>query len=207
MLSIKPDDKVIRGLLADPDTQALVLLTILLHLHGEGVFGSKDVGQLDPAEMWADTNALTGTWIPETSENKVLALITAVEDDAFYTDEVIFTSVVNALYDGDLGDMINGIFEEPSIVEVMWGVVEVELARDEEEGPPLFGRRVHALIGELMQHEAVDSSMAEDEVTREISDMFSRLQRLGVSPDQLRILKAEYDETVDAVEDIAGMVE
>jgi len=211
MLTLKADDRIIRRLLTDPDSQGLVLLTILLHLHGEEVFGSDTVEQLDPAELWADTHAKTGIWLDEEAENKVNALMVAMLGDDFYVDDITFASVANALFDGDLGDMVNGMFEAPALVEVMWAVTEVELARDEEDGPPVFGPRIRRLIDEVAAKEAMDVGLAEQEVEQEITDMFTRLKLLGVTPAELRILREEHIETMEAMEremnDTSGIIQ
>jgi len=187
-------------LLDDDGTQALVILTILLRLFGDAVFGSDDTPQLDPAELWADVNEAVGVWMPEENENKTLALITALESDAFYSDPVVFSSVVNALYDGDLGDMINGVFEVPTLTEVMWGVTEVDLARNDDDGPPVFSSRIRALIDEIANVESVDMEEAENAIAEEINDMFSRLKMIGVTDAQLRLLREEHEETTEAMD-------
>jgi len=168
MITLKPTDPIIRHMLADEETQALVLLTILLYLHGPAVFGDENTEAYDPAELWAATYDATGIWLSEEAENKVNAIMMAVTSDDFYVDDITFASIANALYDGDLGDLVNGIFEKPSMVEVLWAASEVELAREEEEGPPIFGPKVRYLIEEIAQEESMPLDDAEAEVEHAI---------------------------------------
>lgn len=194
-----------RVALGDPDTPGFVLLTIVLWAFKDRVFGDADGGvePMDPAEMWAEINEVFGTWVPEEGENKLNALITALSSPAFYTDVETFMAVSNALFDGDLGDLVDGVFEEPSVVEMMWATLEVELARDDTEENPPFSSRVAEFVTRKLHEEQEDHTLHADAVNEVFTDMLDQLRDLGVPLSALRLLSAEYAEVVEALENYA----
>lgn len=203
MIDIDSHKAEVRQLLADDDTPALVLMSIILTLFGDRVFGDgQDIDQMDPLEIWEGLEQVTGIRISPEQENKVQALHLAMSGEGFYDSPEIFASVCAALYDGDLGDMINGVFDPPSVIEVMWGIMEVELARDDEQGPPEFSAAVSRLIEEIAASEAYDLEIFQVEVMAAFADMKDRLRLLGVTEQELVLLDREYEETENATEDI-----
>lgn len=195
------DKNKCRPVLADPDTPGFVLLTIALSTFGARVFGDEDAGieAMDPAEMWAEFNETYGTWVSEEGENKLNALITALSSMDFYKDLTTFMAVSNALYDGDLGDMINGVFEEPSVIEMMWATLEVELARDDNDAAPPLSPQVAEFMAAKMAEEQEDLSAHEEAVNEAFFDMLDTLNEIGVPLSALRLLSEEYAEVKEAV--------
>lgn len=191
-----------RVALGDPDTPGFVLLTIVLWAFGDRVFGDEEAGveAMDPAELWAEVNELFGTWIPEEGENRLNALFTALGSPAFYTDVETFCAVSNALYDGDLGDMVDGVFEEPSVVEMMWATLEVELARDDNDAAPPFSSKVADFLRTKLREEQEDHTLHADAVNEAFVDMLDKLREIGVELPALRLLNAEYAEVREALE-------
>lgn len=192
----------VRKVLGDPDTHGLVLLTVILDAFGDRVFGDPDqeLEPMDPAEIWAGINEIYGTWIPEEGENKVNALLLAMTSGLFYHDPQIFEAVTAALYDGDIADMIGGVFDKPSLIEMLWAITEVELANDEEQGPPDFGRDVQNYIDELMRIEGHEFDRAAAVVNDEFHDMMETLRRIGVPMAALRLLDREHAETMASLD-------
>ncbi len=191
-----------RVALGDADTPGFVLLTIVLWAFGDRVFGDPEAGveAMDPAEMWAEVNEMFGTWIPEEGENRLNALITALSSPAFYKDVETFCAVSNALYDGDLGDLIDGVFEEPSVVEMMWATLEVELARDDDDPAPPFSPKVADFLAKKLREEQEDHTIHEEAVNATFVDMLDQLRGIGVPLSALRLLHAEYAEVREALE-------
>jgi hypothetical protein len=191
--------------ISDPDTPGLVLLTIALWAFGSRVFGDPEnnIEQMDPSEMWAEFNELFGTWVTEEGENKLNAMILALESPAFYHDVETFLAVSNALFDGDLGDMVDGVFEEPSVVEMMWATLEVELARNDHDVAPPFSRQVSSLIAKKIREEQEDHSMHEEAVDAAFFDMLTQLRSIGVPMAAIRLLSAEHAEVMEALGDYA----
>jgi hypothetical protein len=192
-----------RAAIGDPDTPGFVLLTIALWAFKDRVFGDEEAGvdQMDPAEMWAEFNEVFGTWVPEEGENKLNALITALSSAAFYTDVETFMAVSNALFDGDLGDLVDGVFEEPSVVEMMWATLEVELARDDADESPPFSPQVAEFLARKLREEQEDHTAHSAAVNEVFVDMLDQLRDLGVPLSALRLLSQEYAEVTEALED------
>lgn len=195
--------------LGDPDTPGLVLLTIMLWAFRDRVFGdpASGVEPMDPAEMWAETDEVFDTWVTEEGENKLNALILALTTPNFYNDVETFCAVSNALFDGDLGDMVSGKFEEPSVIEIMWASLEVTLARDEDaesDTPPPFSSKVRDFIARKLREEQEDHTEHEAAVNEAFVDMMNLLRGIGVPLDALKLLHKEYAEVTEELETIAS---
>lgn len=197
-----------RVALGDPDTPGFVLLTIAMWAFRERLFGDLEQGvePMDPSEIWAETNEIFGTWIPEEGENKLNALMLAISTPAFYQDVETFCAVSNALFDGDLGDMVDGSFEEPTVIEMMWATLEVELARDDDDEVPPFSLKVRDFLGRRMREEQEDHTMHEAAVNEVYFDMLDTLRDIGVPLSALRLLSTEYAEVTEAVAEIGGAI-
>lgn len=191
-----------RVALGDPDTPGMVLLTIVLWAFRERVFGDPEQGvePMDPAEMWAEVNELFDTWVTEEGENKLNALMIALTTPGFYNDVETFCAVSNALFDGDLGDMVGGVFEEPSVIEMMWATLEVELARDDTDETPPFSSRVREFLAKKLREEQEDHTEHEAAVNEVFVDMMDQLRGLGVPLSAIRLLHAEYADVAEALE-------
>lgn len=139
----RPDADTAADLLADPGTTATTLIILIskalesqcpegldpFHL----LFGSpeKNIDPLDPIEIWQDLEEFYRCRICEANENRVNAMLLAMRGDSFETEPEAFLAVCNALADGDLGDMLDGVFELPQVDELWWALREVTLARGE----------------------------------------------------------------------------
>lgn len=121
-------------LLADPETSATTLHLIVLTTYGDAVYGDPDQGlmPIDPVLLWALIREDFGVTVPESNENKLNALITAISTDAFYETEEAFVATCLALYNGDMGDIVNGILEDITAPEALWGMYEVALNRNDD---------------------------------------------------------------------------
>jgi hypothetical protein len=182
------------------------LLTVALWAFGDRVFGDPEfeVEQMDPAEMWAEFNEIFGSWVSEEGENKLNALILALSTPNFYQDVETFCAVSNALFDGDLGDMVDGVFEEPSVVEMLWATLEVELARDDaDEVPPLSGK-VREFLTRKLREEQEDHTAQQEAVDDAFVAMMETLREIGVPLSAIRLLHSEYAEVAEATEAMRG---
>ena len=191
-----------RVALGEPSTPAFVLLTIAMWAFGDEVLGDPEAGiePLDPSELWAGLNEVFGTWVTEEGENKLNALLLALQGDLFYRDIEVFQSVCHALFDGDLGDLINGQFDELSSVEIMWAVLEVELARQDEDGPPKFVDAINDLINQTLLLEPDNHDEDVGMVRTEYYQLLDQLREIGVPVAAIRMLDEEYSETMDIFE-------
>ncbi len=195
-----------RVAVGDSDTPGFVLLTIALWAFGARVFGDPEAGidPMDPAEMWAEFNEVFGSWVTEEGENRLNALLLALSGDAFYRDVETFCAVSNALFDGDLGDMVDGVFEEPSAIEMLWASLEVELARDDDDAAPPFGSKVRDFLACKLREEQEDQTEQEAAVEEAFIDMMDALRTIGVPLAAIRLLHAEYAEVAEATEAVRG---
>lgn len=191
-----------RVALGEESTPAFVLLTIAMWAFGDEVLGDPEVGiePMDPAELWGGLNEIFGTWVTEDGENRLNALMLALQGDLFYRDIEVFHSVCQALFDGDLGDLINGQFDDLSSVEIMWAVLEVELARQDENGPPVFADAITDLINRTLLTEPEDHNEDVNTVKVEYYRMLDQLREIGCPVAAIRMLDEEYAETMDIFE-------
>ena len=199
------DKGKVRLALSDPDTTGFVLLTIAMCAFGDAVLGDPDSGveAMDPSELWSGLNELYGTWVTEEGENKLNALILALQGDLFYRDVEVFQAVCQALPDGDLGDLLDNIFEDLTASDLMWGILEVELARDDEQGPPDFSDGVAAYITEVLAKEQEQQDENSAHIKDEYHRMLRQLIEIGVPSSAVRLLDQEFVETMEAMENPA----
>lgn len=201
MLDTFPFDKRLAAdLLADTETTATVLHMIILAAYGDEVYGSIEHGieQAEPVELWMRIKEDFSVNIPESNENKVNALMLALSTEAFYDDPLAFISICNALYSGDLGDLVDGALEDLTMPEMLWGIYEVELNRGDSEG---FALPIDRLIDEIIKNEAEDNEELEQAevvpyyekfVAEMRDDMLVQMRMLGVDESVIKkILKED----------------
>ena len=183
----------IRLAIGDPDTPGLVLLTILLWTFGPRVFGDPEEGveRMDPAELWAETNETYGSWITEQGENKVNALLVGLTDEGFWQDIEIFKAVCTSLIDGDLGDLVAIGMEDLAAVDIMWAVLEMELAWDNPDTPE-FSSEIDAYINRVIDEEQDDHRENSHDVEKNYYAMIRQMEEIGVPADIIRHWEDEY---------------
>ena len=197
------DFGAVRVALSDPDTTGLVLLTIVMWAFGDAVLGDPEnnLEPMEAPELWASIDEKFGTWVSEEGENKLNALLLALQGDLFYRDVEVFQAVCVALLDGDLGDLVSGTLEDLTATEVMWAVLEVELAREDEEGPPEFSSGVMAYISNVLSSEQESQEENAAEVKVAYRSMLDQMRSIGVPTSAIRLWDYEYAETMDFMED------
>lgn len=200
--TVKLDKGKVRLALGDPDTPGMVLFTIILYEFKEGVFGSDEEEALDPSVMWVELNERYGTWMTEEGENRVNAILTGLTDGLFWRDLMVFQSVCDALFDGELGDSIDVGFAELSAVELMWAIVEMNLVLDTED-PPEFSRDIQKFIDATFFSEQENHEESMSMIEQEYKSLLHHLRILGIPATLIRELDDAYEEVVD---DIAGAV-
>jgi hypothetical protein len=208
MLDTFPFDKRLAAdLLADTETTATVLHMIILAAYGDEVYGSleQNIEPADPIELWLRIKEDFSVNVPESNENKVNALMLALSTEAFYDDPLAFISISNALYSGDLGDLVNGALEDLTMPEMLWGIYEVELNRGDSEG---FAIPIDRLIDEIIKNEAEDNEELEETevvpyyekfVAEMRDDMLIQMRMLGV--DEM-VIKKILKEDLTPVEEL-----
>ncbi len=182
------DKRAAADALADPETTATVLHMILLAWFGDELHGDPEsmIEPMDPVECWVRVQEDFHVTVPESNENKINGLMLALGTNAFYDDPLAFVSVCNALYSGELGDLVDGAMEDLTVPEMLWGIYEVELNRGDSEE---FVPAINTLIDEMISNEAEDSEQLEEEdvvpyyekfVKEMRDDMLLQMKMLGV---------------------------
>lgn len=196
------DEGKIRLALGDPDTPGLVLLMIVIYVFQDQVFGDPEqsIEQMDPAEMWADLHSHYGTWVSEEGENKLNAIITGLEGGRFWGDLDVFMAVSTALFDGDMGDIITVGFERLSATELMWSIIEMNLAWDSDDIPE-FSLDIQEYIEETMAMEQEEQEQNAAEVAGAYHAMLDQMRGLGIPTGIIRSWDEEYAAIVDDLED------
>ena len=199
---VQLDAGAIRKAIGDPDTPGLVLFTIALGAFGPAVMGDDEEGveQMDPAEMWAELNSRYGTWVTEEGENKLNAIITGLADGSFWRDVDVFMAVATALFDGDLGDILDVGFEDLSATEIMWAILEMGLAWDSDEVPE-FSLDVQQYVNSVMSYEQEEQEQNMLEVDQAYMAMLDQMRELGIPGSMIRAWDEEYAQVVAALED------
>jgi hypothetical protein len=153
-----PLDREMCGrLLAEPDTSSTALHLILLTEFGDDLYGDEDSPAMDPVLIWRLVRERFSVTVPEENENKINAMMLGVSTDVFYEDPQAFIAISMALYSGDLGDIVSGIMEDPTLNELLWGIFEVALNRDDDME---FSESIHRVI-QAETEAAVEEDMAE----------------------------------------------
>jgi hypothetical protein len=180
-------------LFADPNVAATILHTMILAAYKDEVYGDEDTDALDPVELWVRVKEDFRVTVSEENENKLNALMFALSTDAFYDDPLAFTSICMALAQGDLGDLVDGMMEDLTVPEMLWGIYEVELNRDDQ---PEFSRAILALIDETIAEQAdeigVDVTDVVPSYERYVAEardeMFADMRKLGIEEQVIRKL-------------------
>ncbi len=149
--------EVAAELFRNPDTCGSVILIILLSTYGEELF------EMDPVEIYVRIQEDFHSTLTEEGENKLNAIMMALSTEAFYEDPLAFRAIASALYDGDLGDIVEGALEDLTVPEILWAVYEVGLLRDDTEEPE-FSPAVKRVMEEEMSSEAEELDMEQAEV-------------------------------------------
>lgn len=160
-------------LLESPSTTATVIHAIALAAYGDLLYSA------DPVELFALLEEDFKCQIPNEAENRLNAILLAVNTDAFYHDVEAFESIADALHSGDIGDAVDGLFEQLTLPELLWALYEVELNRDH---PQQFSASVGKLISEVSTREYSENGFqyADDHLEEMKVKLHTQLKKLGV---------------------------
>lgn len=134
----------IKELLVDEDAFATSLLALCLDEYGTEIF------EWEPATLWMQLAEDFGSPLPRVNRDKIQALMTVHETDLALQDVDVFNSVCNAL-SGSEADF--GKFDPLSPEEVLWGIYEILLNMDPDEGR--FSDDIRAYIGVILNNNGV----------------------------------------------------
>jgi len=139
--------KACAALFREPTTLTAPIMTMLLAAYGADVF------EADPIELYLAVEEDFHAKVPEETENRIQAALTAMTTDLFFTDGLACRSISLAFFEGDLGDIVNGVLEPVEFAEVLWATYEVGLLRDDKMD---FSPQVKAWLDSLMRQDAED---------------------------------------------------
>lgn len=177
---------VAREFLGNPDTPATVLHVILLKKYGmEFLYGDEDEPPVDPILLWNTLEEDFRITIPVEVENKLNAVMLACSTDAFFTDEEAFAAICVAIAEGDLGDIVNGNLDQPTVAEMLIGIREVDLNDGDRE--VTFSPNVRKYILSVLEAEGIDADGEEDpyleETNIQVAVISECLAALGAPPE------------------------
>lgn len=182
--------------LANEDSFATTIRVAVESIYGPDVFGNPAMGveAADPVLIWRAVYDDLGISMPEQSENRINALITALSYQGFYYDPEAFTAVCNALYSGEIGDVISAGLDELTVPEITWGMYEVDLNRGQ---PGEYSPAVQKVIAETVQDENMEQQEGLVEpfyvdvfMSETIEDLKFQLNSLGLEWQEIDYLKS-----------------
>lgn len=173
MKGLTASREVQAALIRDSATMALPLMLILINQYGDELF------EMDPVELYVNIEEDFHAQLTEEGENRVQAALLAMTTDQFYKDALSMRSIALALYEGDLGDLVNGVLEDVEFPELLWATYEVGLLRDDDEE---FSPEVQRFV---------------DETVRSAADANDDLEEADVLPFYVKFLQETKQEFVE----------
>lgn len=188
------DMEAARAVLRDPSASATAKHAIILAAYPQELYGDEEEGipALDPIEIWMNVEEDFRVTIPEQTENKVNAIMTAISTNAFFDRVEPFAAICSALYAGDMDDVIDQQFHDLTLPEILWGIFEVEINR---EGVTDFEPTIEAFILGRVNEEAEEQQLGnpnqlisynERFVGEMKRDMLKELASIGIEPEILQ---------------------
>lgn len=175
-------DKVTE-VLQDPESFATTLHTIILKEYGSDIiYGNpdQDIDPIDPLVLFSYLEEDFGINISEQLENKINAIMLATATTSFYETPLAFSSICLAIASGDLGDIVNGYFDDPTVPEMIQGIIEVQLNHAEDTE---FSNAAEQYIKDILDDESLDDleDPELDRIENRIKeDLFEELRSIGV---------------------------
>jgi hypothetical protein len=131
--------KEVYKLLESAETYGTVLHAICFELYGEEIY------DIDSVELYARLSDDIGIYPHQDNESKLMAMITIISTPYFYDNVNVFETICKTLTTGDPGVVELGM-EDPTLLEILWGVYEANLNVDAIEFSPL----IEALIDRVL---------------------------------------------------------
>jgi hypothetical protein len=193
----KIDKKAATNLLMSSETSGIALFIICLKTVGSDELFTVDedtgyTDTMDPVELFSELQDVFNVALPPENENRINAILTAISTDLYFTDSIAFTSISISVNSGDLGELVNGFMEVPTIEEILTTKMEIELIVDEVE----FSPNVQKIILNAVKDLAEDDDPATPEYTlNEVveehrSKIYGELNSLGIDEKVLEHVKS-----------------
>ena len=180
----KLDSKTVKEAFAHDDTPAIVLFAIVCKAY-PWILPAGDNPDHEPVDaitIWTSLRHDFGIVTSVEAENKIMAMLTAVETDLYYDNPEMFKSITGAICHGDVDDVISGSLGDISGVEASIAIHEIDLVRGEEH--PEYAPAVQEIINRELKEEANDDEDGADlqeVLQRHDGEIKDWLKRLGLS--------------------------
>jgi hypothetical protein len=144
----------LRQTLESNDSYATTLIVVLYDLFGTEFLGGGTAGQ----EPWApetirlEARDETGAEIPDHNMDKIMAGVTLLTTDLFYTRLSSFIDLCNVLADGEFNPEL---FDPATTAEMAWAITEAMLLDPPEDTESIFSDEIRRYIGEAAVNEAL----------------------------------------------------
>ena len=143
-----------KALLLDQDTFATTMLVLAVDLFGMECLGDKedpDRGPWHPSTFRSMLEEHFGVQIPQANLDKLMAAVTIVTTDLFFTKADRFIVLANIL----AGDEFEpGVWEKADSVECAWAITEALILDPPDEGnPEPFADDIRRYIGFVLRDE------------------------------------------------------
>lgn len=139
MSLIEQDRARVAAIMAHPSTLATVLYSLAVREFGE------EVHSWEPETVALEINDTFHIEFPEENHNKLMALLTAIDADAFYKKWPAFELTCRAI---NSGTVYGG--DDLLVAEMAWAVAEVQL---NDDTPQEFSHEIAAGVGRLLASE------------------------------------------------------
>lgn len=206
------DRKTTKELLKGKGTKAFVLLVIILSYLPEG---EDDLAEIDTETLFADLEEEFECNIPEENENKINAVITALNTDLFWRATSVTKAISMAFADGDIGDIAIGDDEEVEACYLLWALLEVGMIHNLSllDSINQCSDSVISYINEVLDDEAEERNTEVDEIDEIMRDPYyhkyishnllelsAQLLKLGADPNTISEMWKEYISSVDSLD-------
>lgn len=187
---VKLNKEACRAAFKSPDTPATVLHTIIIVAYGfENIYGDGETHQgMDPLTLWESIRADFDVEIDEHAQNRLNALILGISTNAFYTDPAAFYAITCGLVHGDVTDVMTGMLDDISLVEIGMAMWELGAARgnDREMADAVKEAMLQEIMGEA--EDLADGPGVELSFLEWKADIIGGLHAIGIPDEALAAL-------------------
>lgn len=195
---------VVKKLLTDPDTFATVMLMIALDTFGMECLHDKDEPERGPWHAATFRSMLTqhfGVTIPQLNMDKLMAAVTLLTTDLFFTNVDRFIALANVFAGSEFSPRI---FDKADTAECAWAITEaLILDPPDHENPEPFCEDIRRYIGAVLRDEGFVKPP--DILRIAIEGDFSERVRFTFADDPA-MFSAIYKNQQEKTEEIKGVI-
>lgn len=180
---------VVQELLGSPDAFMVSIAAIMeTEFTPAELYGTGGDEGLDITTIVAELDRKYSVEVHSAVRNKMQAIITLRTTDMFENDVTAFAAITLACVEGQLGDLISGIMEEPEMQDALWCILEAAIVDPDLEE---ISQGVVGWLSGLQGDMAEDGDAPEIDVFQQRSSaLVVQLGLLGIPPDTVDALMA-----------------